>query len=216
MSGFRQLLILGLGLTGFGFGTAALAQSGPVRNESLYLAPQALMGPNQVVGLGGAYVAIAEGATGFTSNLAALAQRAPDNDRGWDVGFALSWMTVHEEHPSTQFLVGLSLQYQRFGAGTFLRSRVESFCVDGGDRRPRPRQCADDERVTARVQHAELGAAIRVYSMDTDAHPATMVRYGVRGLPTILVFRDGEIMDRIIGATSKKTLEERFRNCARQ
>jgi thioredoxin 1 len=63
---------------------------------------------------------------------------------------------------------------------------------------------------------AELGAAIRVYSMDTDAHPATMVRYGVRGLPTILVFRDGEIMDRIIGATSKKKLEERFRNCARQ
>jgi thioredoxin 1 len=57
----------------------------------------------------------------------------------------------------------------------------------------------------------ELGSAIRVFSMDTDAEPATMVRYGVMGLPTILVFRDGKIVDRINGATTRKALIERLR-----
>jgi thioredoxin-like negative regulator of GroEL len=37
-----------------------------------------------------------------------------------------------------------------------------------------------------------------------------MVRYGVRGLPTILVFRDGELVDRILGAMAKAALIERL------
>jgi thioredoxin len=56
----------------------------------------------------------------------------------------------------------------------------------------------------------ELAPTIRFLCMDTDAEPATMVRYGVRGLPTMLVFRDGELVDRIIGAVPKATLIERL------
>jgi thioredoxin len=40
---------------------------------------------------------------------------------------------------------------------------------------------------------------VRFLRMDTDAQPATMVRLGIRGLPTLVVFRDGEVVDRIIG-----------------
>ena len=56
----------------------------------------------------------------------------------------------------------------------------------------------------------ELAPAIRFLCMDTEAEPATMVRYGVRGLPTLLVFRDGELVDRIIGAMPKAALVERL------
>lgn len=56
----------------------------------------------------------------------------------------------------------------------------------------------------------ELGPNIRVLLMDTDADPATMVRYGVRGLPTVLVFRDGELVDRIVGSMTKGPLKERL------
>jgi thioredoxin 1 len=50
----------------------------------------------------------------------------------------------------------------------------------------------------------------RFLRMDTDAQPATMVRLGIRGLPTLVVFRDGVIVDRIIGALPLKALRERL------
>lgn len=51
---------------------------------------------------------------------------------------------------------------------------------------------------------------VRFLAMDTDANPATMVKLGVRGLPTLLVFRDGEIVDRIVGAVPLATVRERI------
>ena len=56
----------------------------------------------------------------------------------------------------------------------------------------------------------EYAPRLRVMQLDGDANPATMVRLGVRGLPTMLVFRDGEIVDRIVGAVSKAALRERL------
>src|SRR5882672_3656061 len=56
----------------------------------------------------------------------------------------------------------------------------------------------------------EFASTIRFLCMDTDADPATMVRYGVRGLPTMLVFRDGDLIDRIVGAVPKAALVDRL------
>lgn len=56
----------------------------------------------------------------------------------------------------------------------------------------------------------ELAPGIRLVQMDGDTNQATQVRYGVRGLPTMLVFRDGELVDRIVGATPKAALRERL------
>src|SRR4051812_18665559 len=55
----------------------------------------------------------------------------------------------------------------------------------------------------------------RFLRMDTDAQPATMVRLGIRGLPTLVVFRDGEIVDRIIGAIPLSALRERLARSVR-
>ena len=52
--------------------------------------------------------------------------------------------------------------------------------------------------------------SVRFLRMDTDAEPATMVRLGIRGLPTLVVFRDGEIVDRIIGTLPLTALRQRL------
>ena len=56
----------------------------------------------------------------------------------------------------------------------------------------------------------DYAGSVRVLQMDTDANPATMVKLGVRGLPTLLVFRDGQMVDRIIGAVAPAVLRQRL------
>jgi thioredoxin 1 len=56
----------------------------------------------------------------------------------------------------------------------------------------------------------DYAGRVRVFQMDTDDQPATMVKLGVRGLPTILVFRDGAIVDRIVGAVPATVLRPRI------
>lgn len=68
-------------------------------------------------------------------------------------------------------------------------------------------------RVMAPVVEAiarEYESRLRVYQMDADISVGTMARYGVRGLPTMLVFRDGGLVERIAGAVSIATIRERL------
>jgi len=56
----------------------------------------------------------------------------------------------------------------------------------------------------------DYAARLRVVQVDADASPGAMTRYGVRSLPTLLVFRDGELVERIVGAVPRPTLRERL------
>lgn len=56
----------------------------------------------------------------------------------------------------------------------------------------------------------EYEGRVRVLQLDADSNPATLVRLGVRGLPTILLFHNGELIDRIVGATSIARIRERL------
>ena len=56
----------------------------------------------------------------------------------------------------------------------------------------------------------DYAGRMRIVQLDTDANPRTMARLGVRGVPTMLVFRDGTLVDRIVGAVSQSTLRERL------
>jgi len=49
------------------------------------------------------------------------------------------------------------------------------------------------------------GKAI-IGKLDVDSNQESSVKYGVRSIPTILTFKDGEIIDRQVGAVPKKTL----------
>jgi thioredoxin 1 len=42
-----------------------------------------------------------------------------------------------------------------------------------------------------------------VAKVDVDNNPETAVKYGIRSIPTVVVFKDGEIVDKIVGATTK-------------
>jgi len=56
----------------------------------------------------------------------------------------------------------------------------------------------------------DYAGRIRIVQMDTDDNPATMVKLGVLGLPTLLIFRDGAIVDRITGAVKPTILRQRL------
>ena len=53
---------------------------------------------------------------------------------------------------------------------------------------------------------AEHAGRIKVVTVDTDASPRTAARYGVRAVPTVLVFRAGERTASHLGVTSKEKL----------
>ena len=47
-----------------------------------------------------------------------------------------------------------------------------------------------------------------VGKMDVDNNPATPQRYGVRGIPTLLVFKGGQVAEQIVGYVGKDVIEK--------
>jgi thioredoxin 1 len=52
---------------------------------------------------------------------------------------------------------------------------------------------------------------LRVYKINTDDHPVLGQRYDVMSVPTILVFTEGNLVRRLIGARSRARLLEELR-----
>lgn len=46
--------------------------------------------------------------------------------------------------------------------------------------------------------------------VDVDNNTAVATKFGIRNIPTILFFKDGEIIDKQVGAVPKKTLVEKL------
>ena len=47
---------------------------------------------------------------------------------------------------------------------------------------------------------------VKVGKMDVDKNPATPNRYGVRGIPTLLVFKGGQVAEQIVGYVPKEQI----------
>ena len=58
----------------------------------------------------------------------------------------------------------------------------------------------------------DLAEKIVVYKVNIDENPITPQRYGVRGIPTIIFFRNGEVVDRQVGVLPKSKLYEKIEN----
>jgi len=61
--------------------------------------------------------------------------------------------------------------------------------------------------VVDEVARAYSGKA-KVYKMDVDRNNATPMRYGVRGIPTLLIFKDGKVAEQIVGYVPKDTIQK--------
>ena len=53
----------------------------------------------------------------------------------------------------------------------------------------------------------EYDGRIKVGKVNVDENPATPGQYGVRGIPTMILFKNGEIVDQLVGAVPKKQVE---------
>ncbi|HZP23897.1 MAG TPA: thioredoxin [Terriglobales bacterium] len=49
---------------------------------------------------------------------------------------------------------------------------------------------------------------VKVGKMDVDKNAATPARYGVRGIPTLLVFKGGQVKEQIVGYVSRDVIEQ--------
>ncbi len=50
----------------------------------------------------------------------------------------------------------------------------------------------------------------KVGKLDVDSNQETAIKYGVRSIPTVLIIKNGEVVDTIIGALSKAAFVEKL------
>lgn len=58
--------------------------------------------------------------------------------------------------------------------------------------------------------HSEYDGKVLVGKVDVDNNPEVSMKYGIRSIPTVLFVKNGEIVDKQVGATSKKVLADKI------
>ena len=54
----------------------------------------------------------------------------------------------------------------------------------------------------------EMAGRLRVGKLNVDENPGSAMRYNIRGIPTILLFKGGQVVEQRVGATGKADLEK--------
>ncbi|HID77285.1 MAG TPA: thioredoxin [Planctomycetaceae bacterium] len=55
---------------------------------------------------------------------------------------------------------------------------------------------------------AENAGSVKVAKLNTDANPNIAAKYGVLSIPTLLLFKNGEVVARLVGLQPKARLQE--------
>lgn len=54
----------------------------------------------------------------------------------------------------------------------------------------------------------DLGGAVKVVKVNIDEAPEAPTKYGVRGVPTLMIFKEGQVVDTRVGGMPKSQLQE--------
>jgi len=57
---------------------------------------------------------------------------------------------------------------------------------------------------------AEYDGKLKVAKMDVDSNPQTAMKFGIRSIPTLLIFKGGQVAEQIIGAVPKRHLVDKI------
>ncbi|SFE69210.1 thioredoxin [Alteribacillus iranensis] len=55
---------------------------------------------------------------------------------------------------------------------------------------------------------SDMGDKVKIAKLDVDENQETAGKYGVMSIPTLLVFKDGEVVDQVVGFQPKEQLVE--------
>lgn len=58
----------------------------------------------------------------------------------------------------------------------------------------------------------EYGGKVKVLKLNTDENPEVAGRYQIMGIPTLMFFKDGKVVDKLVGALSKSQYKEKIEN----
>jgi len=59
----------------------------------------------------------------------------------------------------------------------------------------------------------EYAGKVKVGKLDVDSNQQTAMRYGIRGIPTVLLFKNGQIVEQKVGAIGKPEFEKMLQKC---
>jgi thioredoxin 1 len=58
----------------------------------------------------------------------------------------------------------------------------------------------------------EYTGRVKIMKLNTDENPEVAGRYQIMGIPTLLFFKDGKVIDKLVGALSRTQYKEKIEN----
>jgi thioredoxin 1 len=59
---------------------------------------------------------------------------------------------------------------------------------------------------------AAYAGKLKVAKVNVDENSATPSQYGIRGIPTLLFFKNGKVADQVVGYVAQDVIEEKVKN----
>lgn len=78
--------------------------------------------------------------------------------------------------------------------------------------------CAPCHQIAPVVEELaeEFDGQAKVGKLNVDENPRVAQEYGVRSIPTLLLFKDGDVQEQVIGAVGKRTLKQKLEKLVTQ